>query len=122
MIVKIGEISQTVIEALKIDITPGTSILIGDTNIAHMKLKHGADYDKYGDQIHEIITDPDYVGINPSDTSLEFVKKIGTDEDYVKVAVRISSQGKHFARSLYVLNTNRTQDFIAKGALKPLTK
>lgn len=36
---------------------------------------------------------------------------------YVKVAVRISSSEIFYARSLYVLNSNRVKNFINKGTL-----
>ena len=40
------------------------------------------------------------------------------DNEYVKVAVRVASSGKYYARSLYVLNHNRVHNFIKKGTLK----
>ena len=39
------------------------------------------------------------------------------NNEYVKVAVRISSSGIFYARSLYVLNSNRVKNFINKGTL-----
>ena len=40
-----------------------------------------------------------------------------TNNEYVKVAVRISSSGIFYARYLYVLNSNRVKNFINKGTL-----
>lgn len=39
------------------------------------------------------------------------------NNEYVKVAVRISSSEIFYARSLYVLNSNRVKNFINKGTL-----
>lgn len=42
------------------------------------------------------------------------------DHEHVKVAVRVSNNGLYFARSLYVLNEKRVENFIQKGTLKPI--
>jgi len=87
-----------------------------------MKERHPADFEKYHERIADIINAPHYVGINPSNDSIEFVKEIQIDNnDFVKIAVRISRSGLYFARSLYVLNPNIVQNFIRKGTLKDLT-
>ena len=39
------------------------------------------------------------------------------NNEYVKVAVRISYSEIFYARSLYVLNSNRVKNFINKGTL-----
>ena len=68
----------------------------------------------------DIIADPDYIGVNSKDNSIEYVKGISIDQEFVKVSVRVSTQVKFFARSLYVLNRNRVNNFIAKGTLKKI--
>lgn len=40
--------------------------------------------------------------------------------DYVKVAVRVSTKGIMFVRSLYVLNSKRVNNFIKNGQLKKI--
>lgn len=115
---QIGSIKSNVIQALGLTVTDNTPIYLGPSNIQHMIQRHPADYQKYGQYIPDILASPDYVGTNPSDGSIEYVKKFLVDGKYVKVAVRISGSGKYFARSLYVLNSNRVQNFIAKGTLK----
>ena len=118
---KIGEITQEVINTLKLSIVPGTPIYIGQSNITHMLKKHHAVYIRYGRYIQDIIRHPDYVGINTTDNSIEYVKEYKVDNNYVKVAVRISSGGKFYARSLYILKSSRVNNFIANGTLKQLT-
>ena len=93
-------------------------IFLGDSNIAHMQSSHPADFAKYGNQLSAILSSPDYVAINQKDDSIEYVKEFLIDNEYVKVAVRVSSSGHYYARSLYVLNNNRVKNFIAKGTLK----
>lgn len=117
---RIGVISPEIIKALKLPTPEDFSIYIGDSNINHMKAKHPHDFEKYGSHIADILTSPDYVGKNPKNDSIEYVKEFMINEDYVKVAVRITHRGKYFARSLYVLNTRRVKNFIKKGSLIPL--
>lgn len=119
---KIGEFSPELISALHLDIPAGTPIYIADSNIQHMKSSHPKDFQKYGNDIESIIASPDYVGRNIKDDSIEFTKEYFFDGAFVKVAVRISLQNVYYARSLYVLNTNRVKNFIAKGTLKKLDK
>lgn len=114
---KIAVISAAVAQALSLPHLQGTSIYLGETNILHMKTSHPVDYAKYRDELPNILNCPDYVGINPKDNSIEFVKEFLVDNEYVKVAVRISNKGQYYARSLYVLNNRRTKNFIKKGTL-----
>jgi hypothetical protein len=58
-----------------------------------MLQKHVAEYVKYGSYIHDIVSSPDYVGLNPGDGSVEFVKEFPVNNDFVKVAVRVSKSG-----------------------------
>ena len=121
MIKKVGEFKENVIQALNLEIKEGTSILLGDTNIEHMLSKHKEIYLKYHHHISTILEYPDYVGKHKENGSIEYVKEIMLDKEYVKIAVRISTSGKYFARSMYVLNHNRVKNFIKKGTLVPLT-
>ncbi len=119
---KIGEFSAKVIETLELDIPVGTPIYIADSNMEHMKTSHPKDFDKYGKELETIITFPDYVGKNSKDNSIEFTKEYLLNNDYVKVAVRVSLHNIYYARSLYILNANRVKNFIAKGTLRKLDK
>ncbi|MCD8130461.1 MAG: transposase [Lachnospiraceae bacterium] len=114
---RIGCFSSAVIQALGLNIKPGTPIYIADTNIEHMKVSHPADFEKYGADIASIIANPDYVGRNAADGSVEFTREYFLNGDFVKVAVRVSLHNTYYARSMYVLNPNRVRNFIAKGTL-----
>ena len=116
---EVGKISRKLIELLNLNVAENTPIFLGDSNIQHMKSSHPEDYDKYGKHIENIIYAPDYVAINKNDNSIEYVKEFIVNEEYVKVAVRVSTNGTYFARSLYLLNSNRVNNFIKKGTLLP---
>lgn len=115
---QVGKLSQRVIELLGLTLSEGRSILLGESNIAHMVSRHPEDYALYGEYIPLILSMPDYVELNTKDESIEYVKEVQMDDVYVKVAVRVSARGQLFARSVYRLNTNRAKNFIEKGTLK----
>ena len=115
---QVGKLSQRVIELLGLTLSEGRSILLGESNIAHMVSSHPEDYALYGEYIPLILSMPDYVALNTKDESIEYVKEVQMDDVYVKVAVRVSARGQLFARSVYRLNTNRAKNFIEKGTLK----
>lgn len=117
----IGIVSKKLIKTLNLDNTLeiiDRNIYIGDSNLKHMETSHPDDYKKYGGKIKNILSAPDYVGMNPKDNSIEYVKEFLMNGEYVKVAVRVSSGNKFYARSMYVLNKNRVVNFIKKGTLK----
>ena len=114
----VGAITENVITTLGLSIPKDTPIYLGDSNINHMRQKHPEAYATYGADIVSILSAPDYVGVNPTDGSIEYVKEYAVDGDFVKVAVRVAVSGRYFARSLYVLNPRRVKNFIQKGTLK----
>lgn len=115
---EVGKLSARVCSLLGSSLPVGQPIYLGPSNIAHMQSRHPADYAKYGQYIPAILAQPDYVGENPKDGSIEYVKDFQINGEYVKVAVRLSGGGALYARSLYVLNPNRVHSFIQKGTLK----
>lgn len=115
----IGTISQKIISAFNLPCPANTPIMIGDTNIDHMKDTHPIDYHRYGPHIEEIILSPDYVGLDPKNNSVDYVKEfVINGNEYVMVAVRVSNSGKYFARSLFVTDKGKIDRFLAKGTLK----
>ena len=115
---QVGVLCQRVIDLLGLTMKEGQSILLGESNIAHMVSNHPADYALYGEYIPLILSMPDYVALNAMDSSIEYVKEVRVNSIYVKVAVRVSARGQLFARSVYRLNTHRVLNFIEKGTLK----
>lgn len=120
---KLGYINNFIINKFTLDIDENTPILIGDSNIEHMKNTHPKDYESYKDKIIDIINTPDYVGYRTSDKSIEYIKEFLINKEYVKVAVRVTTKGNFFVRTLYTLNKNKVKRYIEKGnIIKFLTK
>lgn len=114
----VGEITKTVESLLGLTVPNDRKIYLGQSNLTHMQTSHPEDFEKYGAELCSILANPDFVGQNPRDGSIEYVKEFLVDGEYVKVAVRLSAGSRYYARSLYVLNNSRVQNFIRKGTLK----
>lgn len=115
---QVGVISQKIIQILGLSCPPDIPIYIGVTNETHIKNHHPHDYIIYFNDISTIISQPDYVCLNPKDSSIEYVKEYQINCEYVKIAVRISRNGNYFVHSLYRLNNRRVSNSIPKGTLK----
>ncbi|MBQ9434891.1 MAG: hypothetical protein IJU33_02050 [Bacteroidales bacterium] len=98
--------------------TGDIDVFCGNSNKQHMQNKHPSDYANYQSEIANIVNNADYIGYDQNDGSIELVKYFQTTGDYVKIAVRESANGVYFARSLYTLNIQRAQRFIANGTLQ----
>lgn len=119
----IGYFSQAVLDVLHLgNIAVGTPIYIGEPNIEHIKNRHPYEYDKYFSDIRNIIAEPDYVGVNPKDGSVCFVREYMIASEFVRVAVRVTANGTYFAKSLHSLSTYNAERYIERGTLKKLDK
>lgn len=116
----IAFISEKVVNILNLSISPGTPVFIGESNIEHIKNRHPYEYEKYLPDIGTIINTPDYVGQNPKDSSILFVKLYKVHGEYIRVAVRITSAGRCYAKTLHLLSTCNAERYIEKGTLKKL--
>ena len=115
---KIGEITFDVIKLLDLQLAEETPIYIGATNIAHMANTHNYEFNRFYTKLQLIISSADYVRLKNEDNTIEYVKSFGK---YIKLAVREAGDGKYYARSLYFLESNRVDNLLRKGELKPLT-
>jgi len=70
------------------------------------------DYYKCLENIPTIIKFPDYIGINPTDSSLQFIKRYGRN---ILLAVRFTTNGKLSYRTLYPITDSQLQDYIRKN-------
>lgn len=114
---QIGKISQGVIDLLGLQLAYDTPILIGRANVEHIKNRHPYEYDKYYCDIEHILEKPDYVGRNPNDESIIFVKEYQVDAEYIRVAVKVTANNKCYAKTLHLLSTCNVERYIEKGTL-----
>lgn len=115
---QIGKVNKKVIELLGLDYEEELPIILGDSNIAHMKRQHLEDYEKYGQDIKEIISDPTYVAKNPKQGSIEYIKEYKINNEFVLVAVRISNKGTMFAKTLFTMTERKKNIYLQNGYAK----
>jgi len=113
----VGRFRKNIIKLLNLTIEDGTPIYIGEINRNHMKSRHPYEYDKYYEEITNILDCPDYVGINPHDNSVMYVKEFEEAGEHIRVGVKVSSGGTHFARTLHLLSSCNAEKYIEKGTL-----
>jgi hypothetical protein len=121
---KVGEIDVIVINLLNLSLEPDIPIFLGPTNLEHMKSEHPDDFEKYSGKIAEILEFPDYVAKHPKKDSIEYIKKYYDEEkgDYVLVAIRATTNGIHYARTLFVMSDIKVEKYKQKGAFKQIKK
>ena len=118
---KVGKLTAKVASVLGLMQRKNQPIMFGDSNREHMKKRHPQAYEKYGKYIPQILSHPDYVGLDDKDGSIEYVKEFKVDGAYVKVAVRADRDDKAlFARSIYELEPGWVENAKEKGRLKKI--
>lgn len=115
---QIGKVNKKVIELLGLEHKEELPIILGDTNIDHMKRQHPKDYDKYGEDIQKIVRKPTYVARNPNQGSIEYIKEYKVENEFVLVAVRISNKGTMFAKTLFTMTERKKDIYLKKGYAK----
>lgn len=108
---QIGKITNKIIEILQLDYNEEHPVFIGESNIKHMKEQHPEDFQKYGLYIEAIIANPTYLARNEKKKSIEFIKEYKIDNEFVLVAVRVSSKNIHFARTMYVMSDEKVKKY-----------
>jgi len=115
---KVGELSYRVIKLLGLSLQEGSPIYIGKENIRHIKKSHLRDFQKYGKDINKIISFPTYISRNPKKNSIEYIKVYEDKKDYVLVAVRPSSSGILYIRTLFIMSYEKIAKYWIKKVFK----
>lgn len=115
---QVGIVNQKVIKLLGLQYKEELPIILGNTNIEHMKRQHFEDYKKYGKDIENIIKYPTYVAKNPNQGSIEYIKEYKVNNEFVLVAVRVSNKGTMFAKTLFTMTERKKNIYLQKGYAK----
>lgn len=117
----IGKLTKKVIDTFGLDMDENEPILCGESNRQHMQEEHPEDYELYGDKIEEIINNPDFIAKHPKKNSaIEYIKIFKDENDkHVLVAVRATGNNRLFARTLFVMDNEKVDKYVAKDAFKP---
>ncbi|HBC84419.1 MAG TPA: transposase [Clostridiales bacterium] len=115
---QIGKVNKKVIKLLSLEYKEELPIILGDSNIEHMKRQHPQDYYKYGDKIMDIVNNPTYVAKNPNQGSIEYIKEYKVDNEFILVAVRISNRGTMFAKTMFKMTERKIKIYLQNGYAK----
>jgi len=115
---KIGELNYRVIKLLDLSLTENSPIYIGEENIKHIEKYHLKDFKRYEKDISKIISFPTYVSKNPKNNSIEYIKVYKEKKEYILVAVRPSSSGTLYVRTLFVMSQKKVTKYWIKKAFK----
>lgn len=115
----VGKLRQEIINLLGITLVAG-DILMYPGAIKHIQRKRPDDFKKYFQRIPDIISEPDYVGVHPTEPdSVEFIKVINND---VLVAVKLAPEGYLFLSSMYALTPLKVPKRLKSGRLIAVPK
>lgn len=120
---KIGRLTQDIINILDLDIVP-CNIKFGYDRIEHCRqhindFKSIKSFNNSMTHIPEIINNPDYIGFNVNNNSIEYIKKI---DDLTLVAVRLKQKDDLFLRSVYPITESKLQNGIRLGRIKEIKR
>lgn len=112
--VKIGELTQDVIDKLNLNCSP-RSIFLTPDRIYHCEnhkyqYSDNASYEECLSNIPSIIERPDYIGFNQNHNSIQYVKKLS---DTILVAIRIFDTGPLRLRTIFPIT-----EFYLKNKIK----
>ena len=122
--IKIGELSQEIIDLLKLDLKP-QNINIWSTRIEEHCEKHKSEYSSpsaYNQAINSIpliLQNPDYVGIHKNG-NLQYVKKL---DDISLVGVQILCGGHNLLfRTIFPITEAKLENLVNLGKLIKINK
>ncbi len=88
---------------------------------AHMLKSRHAKCLKYIDYIPQIISEPDYIGINPNENEAESIELIKRYHDNVLLAIKLDrSNGYFYIASMYDVSEAKIQRRLHSGRIKKI--
>lgn len=121
--IKIGELSNEIINLLNLDCKPQNIFLWGariDEHCEKHKVEYSSPtaYDEAIRNIPQIISNPDYVGKNPKNGNIQYIKKL-TDLSLVGVRIITGSKGLIF-RTIFPISEGKLKSNIKNGIYKKM--
>lgn len=120
-ILKVGELSQNIIQILGLNEKP-KNIKFAYDRISHCD-KHISEFINESSyyntmkNIPQIIKRPDYVGFNVNNNSIEYIKRI---DELTLTAVRLKNKGDLFIRSIYPISESKLKNGIKLNRIKAI--
>lgn len=119
---KIGQVTNEVKEIFNI-VLEASDIKVNKEGLrSHMMKHHHNDVIRHIEDLELILSNPDFVGVNPreKDTSFEYVKRF---DDNVLVAIKLHKSGDFFyVPTMYRIQDYKLQSRIKSGRLRKIDK
>ena len=115
-LIPVGEYNQQFNNLLNIEITQ-TQIFRSEGLGTHLIKRNHLDCLQYLNCISDIITNPDYIGVNPNekDSSIELVKKY---DDNVLIGIKVDNSADHlYVSTMYTVQQSKLERRIHSGRL-----
>lgn len=120
---KIGKVGKSMVISNKLKMPAETPIYLSRSNECHIKNKHKYAYDKHFKDLPQIIENPDFVGVNNQNLSLDYYKKIDGCNYYLKVPSRGTNiNNTQFARTMYPISNKKMLQLYESGNVKIVNK
>lgn len=103
---------------LGIDIDTGLKIFASEGLEIHMRNRGHQDCVQFLENLPDIISHPDYIGINPRERgkSVELVKKYS---DNVQIGIKLDTSGEYlYVATVFQINTSKIERRLHSGRLK----
>lgn len=120
----VGVAKKEILAELGLPSNEELNIVLWKDRLHHIE-KHKKDfsseeeYFSHLESIPDIINDPDYIGLHPTNNSIEYVKRL---DKLVLVAVRIKNTGPLAIRTLYPLKESQLKNYLDSGRMKIIDK
>jgi len=117
---KVGEINSKIISELNICLVD-TEVFQSKGLFSHIQKRHPSCI-KYIHLIPQIISDPDYIGINPNEsiTSLELIKVFDKN---IQIGIKIDKKSNTlYVATLHQITPQKIQHRLLSGRLKQFNK
>lgn len=121
--IKIGELTQTIIDALELDLKP-QNINVWSTRIEDHCSKHKDEYSSptaYNQAVSSIpliIKSPDYIGLHPKSGNIQFIKKLD-DISLVGIQIVKGKNGNLLFRTIFPITEDKLNHSVKSGKFIP---
>lgn len=114
--VKVGKIKKQIIDLLELNLEQEKNIFLFENQKSHFE-KHRdefEDLEKVVEEIPNIISNPDYVGLHNNKNSVRYIKRL---DNNVLVAVRLNNKNAN-VRTLYKITDDKIKKYLELDKIK----
>ena len=117
-LIKVGNYNTAFNDILGIDIHK-SEIFRSKGLPAHMLKRHHEKCLKYIDYIPDIICHPDYIGVNPNETSTQSIELIKRYSDNILIGIKLDMDNNYlYVSTMHDISESKIQRLLYSGRIK----